>query len=34
MEFRLYETPKRAAVKLTPAFFEAPSEDLRPDAKG
>jgi hypothetical protein len=34
MEFRLYETPKRAAVKLTPPFFEAPSEDQRPDAKG
>ena len=34
MEFQLYETAKRAAVKLTPPFFEAPSEDLRPDAKG
>jgi hypothetical protein len=34
MEFLPYETPKRAAVKLTPPFFEAPSEGLRPDAKG
>jgi hypothetical protein len=34
MEFPLYETAKRAAVKLMPAFFEGPSGVLRPDAKG
>ena len=34
MEFPLYETAKRAAVKLMPAFFEGLSGGLRPDAKG
>jgi len=34
MEFLLYETPKRAAVKLMPPLFEAPSGGLHSDAKG
>jgi hypothetical protein len=34
MEFPLYETAKRAAVKLMPPLFEGPSGGLHSDAKG